>query len=340
MESRTSESAPALSGQMMQLIFGEFVSKALTVAAQLDIAELLSRGPLRVEQLASQAKVDSDALYRLLRALASVGVFQESEKRSFANSDLSNLLRNNSMKELALFLCGPAMWTAWNDLEYSVRTGRSAFEKVHGSHPFAHMKSEPEFAAVFNAAMTGLSAQELGAIHAKYDFSPFSTLVDVAGGCGALLTSCLERNPSQHGVLFDRSIVIEEARPSIDAAGVADRCKLVAGNFFESVPEGGDAYMMKYILHDWNDDEALTILRNIHKAARPGARLLIMDPVIRPENAPDLGKFMDLQMLVFYGTGRERTLQELKELLAAAKFKVARVVPTASAVSVIEAERY
>ena len=219
------------------------------------------------------------------------------------------------MKELALFLCGPAMWPAWGELEHSVRTGRSAFEKVHGEHPFPYMKTNPEFGSVFNAAMTGLSEQELGAIHAKYDFSQYSTLVDIAGGCGALLVSSLQRNPSQRGVLFDRANVLEEARPLIQTAGVAPRCELVEGDFFKSVPGNGDAYMMKYILHDWNDEEALTILRNIQRAARPGARLLILDPLIRPGNTPDLGNFMDLQMLVFYGTGRERTLNELTQLL-------------------------
>jgi ubiquinone/menaquinone biosynthesis C-methylase UbiE len=330
--------APA---QMMQLISGGFISKGLAVAAGLNIAEQLGRGPKAADELANALDVDASSLFRLLRMLASVGVFREHEDGRFSNTDLSDTLRADvpgSMKSMALFLSGAPLWAAWGELDESIRTGHSAFVRVHGSHPFDYMQTQPDFARVFDQAMTGLSEQEVAAIHAKFDFSEIDTLVDIAGGHGALLVSCLKRNESQRGILFDRPNVLARARAFVDASGVAGRCELVEGDFFKEVPPGADAYMMKYILHDWSDDEALTILRNIHRAARKGAKLLIMDPILRPGNAPDFGKLMDIQMLVFYGSGRERTLQDFLDLLGAAGFRMIRTVATDSAISIIETE--
>jgi ubiquinone/menaquinone biosynthesis C-methylase UbiE len=330
--------APA---RMMQLIAGEFVAKSVTVAAQLDVAGRLASGPARAAELAAALAVDADALYRLLRALASVGVFQEHEDGRFSNTELSSTLRGDvpgSMKAMAMFLCGPALWAAWGELESSVRSGRSGFERVHGGHPFEYMQGHGEFARVFDQAMTGLSQQEVVAIHASFDFSRFGTVVDIAGGHGALLVSCLERNPQQRGILFDRPNVLARARAVVGASSAAGRCELVEGDFFKEVPAGADAYMMKYILHDWSDQEALAILKNIRRAARKGSRLLIMDPIVRPGNVEDFAKFMDLQMLVFYGSGRERTQKDFLDLVEAAGFRWLRTVGTPSAISIIEAE--
>jgi ubiquinone/menaquinone biosynthesis C-methylase UbiE len=328
--------------QMMQLIAGEFVSKSVTIAAELELAERLVAAPKSAGELATELAVDADALYRLMRALASVGVFQESEDGRFTNTELSDTLRADaagSMRGFAMFLCGPTLWSAWGELGHSIRTGRSAFERVHGSRPFEHMREHPVFARVFDVAMTGLSQQEVAAIHAKYDFSGFETLVDIAGGHGELLASCLERNPKQHGILFDLPGVLSRARENVAASGVAGRCELVEGDFFREVPAGADAYMMKYILHSWTDKEAVAILKNIHRAARKGSKLLILDPIVRAGNTPDFAKLMDLQMLVFYGSGRERTQKDFDKLLDAAGFRWLRSVATDSAISIIEAER-
>jgi len=325
----------------MQLLFGAFVAKSLVVAAQLNVAEALGEGASTTADLSQRLNVDADRLHRLLRALASHGVFQEQDDGRFANTALSNMLRSDlpgSMKAMTLFLCGHPLWTAWDELGHSVGNGASAFEKIHGCHPFEYMNKDTDFAHVFHDAMTGLTEQDVAAIHAQYDFSAFDSLVDIAGGHGSLLVSCLQKNATQRGILFDKPEVIARARPLIDAAGVAERCELVAGNFFESVPAGASAYMLKYILHDWSDAEALAILKNIHRAAAKGSKLLVIDPVVKPRNVPDLAKVMDLQMLVFYGSGRERTSEDFAALLAAANFRLRKVIPTFSPLSIIEAE--
>jgi hypothetical protein len=328
--------------RMLQMVLGAFVSKSLVIAARLDIAGRLAAGPLTVEDLGKRAGADAGALQRVLRALASVGVFQENEVGEFSNTELSSTLRSDvagSMKSMALFLCDDPLWAAWGELGFSVGTGRSAFERVHGSSAFSYMATHPEFGRVFGEAMGNLTEQDLAAIHAEVDFSSMGTLVDIAGGHGALLVSCLQKNAQQKGILFDAPDVVARARPLVEAAGVAARCEFVAGDFFKGVPAGADTYMMKYILHDWSDEDALRILKSIHGAARRGTRLLIIDPIVKPGNAPDIAKLMDLQMLVFYGGGRERTLEEFKSLLRAANFRFVGVVPTASPLSVIEAAR-
>lgn len=327
---------------LLQMLFASFVSKALATAAELDIAERLAREPRSAADLARDVDANPLAVHRFLRALASVGVFREGDDGRFSNTELSQLLRADvpgSMRSAALFICGSAHWSAWNELPYSLRTGRSAFERVHGRRPFDYMKGDPEFGAVFNDAMTKITHKETEAILEHLDLSRVRTLVDVGGGQGALLKSCLERFPELRGVLFDTEEVISSNGSAVVSSEVASRCEVVAGNFFESVPANGDAYMMKYILHDWSDEEALTILGTLHRSSRPGAKVFIMDPVVKPGNHPDFVKLLDLQVLAFYGGGRERTLAELKDLLVQAKFRFERAIETTSFITIVEAVR-
>ncbi|HXK18364.1 MAG TPA: methyltransferase [Polyangiaceae bacterium] len=332
--------APA-SVQVLQLLFGLFIPKALAAAAELNIADYLVKEPLRADQLATKIDVHAPSLYRLLRALASVGVFREDEQRRFSNTELSNVLRADepdSMRSMALFLCGGPHWAAWGEFLYSVRTGQSAFERVHGGRPFDYMERDRSFAANFDDAMTRLTAKELASIHRHLDVSAIKTLVDVGGGHGALLLSCLQRNVSQRGILFDAPAVLAKAQPQLEASGVADRCELVSGDFFGSIPRG-DGYIMKYILHDWSDEEALRILRSIHRAAAPGTPLFVLETVIKPGNEADFAKLLDVQVLAFYGTGRERTLPELTALFTAAGFQLVRTKSTETTVTILEAQR-
>jgi hypothetical protein len=339
MQLQTDDISPPV--RMMQFLFGAFVAKSLLVVAELGVAEQLGDGARTAAELGQALGLDADRLHRLLRALASYGIFQEQQDGRFANTALSSTLRSDlpgSMKAMALFLCGGPQWAAWGELGHSVRSGSSAFEKIHGCHPFEYMGKDVDFARVFHDAMTSLTEQDLAAIHAQYDFSSFDSLVDVAGGHGSLLVSCLQKNPKQRGVLFDRPEVVARAQPLLEAAGVIDRCQIVGGSFFEAVPPGASVYVLKYILHDWSDQEATAILKNIRRAAAPGSKLLVIDPIVKPPNVPDLAKVMDLQMMVFYGSGRERTQEEFAELLSAAGFRLTRVIPTFSPLSIIEAE--
>jgi hypothetical protein len=275
----------------------------------------------------------------LLRALASVGVFSEQAVGMFENTPLSDALRATapaSMRSMALFIGEHPSWDAWGELLFTIRTGKSAFEKVNGALPFEYFAQHPEAARYFNEAMTGFSGQEIDAIHRAFDFSGVQTLVDVGGGHGAMLCSTLRRNPGQNGILFDRLQVVGGAGPVIASFDVGGRCKVVEGDFFESVPDGADGYILKHILHDWNDEQACAILRTIRRAISEKGRLFVIDPVIRPGNEPTFAKLLDIEMMVIYNDGRERTEAELAALCGASGFKIMRVVDTEAPSSVTE----
>lgn len=331
--------SPAVS--VLDLLAGKWVSQAISVAAELGVADQLGAGPRSVDDLAAACGAHSDSLYRLLRALASVGVFTEDDRGRFANTALSDTLRCDapgSMRSMAMMFGGRPAWDAWGEFRSSIRTGECAFKSVYGAYAFDYMKGDPQFGQIFGEAMTAFSAQELDAVHAAFDFSGVPTLVDVAGGHGAFLLSSLEKNPAQRGILFDQPEVIELARDKISGSPAAARCSLVAGDFFADVP-AGDGYVLKHILHDWNDDLATKILNTIHRAAKPGAKVFVIDAVIEHGNHPGFAKLLDLEMLVLFNGGRERTRSAMEKLFAAAGFRLQRVVPTHSLMHVIEAER-
>ena len=326
--------------QLGQMITGYWTSQAIYAAAKFGIADLLNDGPKSADELASATGTKSELLYRLLRALASVGIFAEEDGKRFSLTPLAEPLRSDvagSQRSLALMM-GDAQYRAWGNLADTVQTGDNAYEKIFGKPIFDHLAEQPEKARIFDAAMTGIHGRETGAILDAYDFSGINVIADIGGGNGSKITAILQKHPEMRGILFDLPHVVERARPHIEAAGLSDRCQLVDGDFFQSVPSGADAYVMRHIIHDWDDEKSLTILRNCQAIMSPGKRLLLIESVIPPGNDPFMGKFLDLTMMLIPG-GKERTEEEYRELYDKAGFDLVRIVPTNTEVSVIEGIR-
>jgi hypothetical protein len=319
------------------MISGYWVSQAIYVVAKLRIADLLAEGPRGVDELAGATGVHARSLYRVLRALASTGVFREEGSRRFALTPTAELLRSDaaeSQRPLALMM-GEEQYQAYGHLLHTVRTGETAFEAVFGKPIFDYLGEHPEQAATFDAAMTAIHGRETEAMLAAYDLSAIGVLADIGGGNGSTLRGVLRRYPAMNGILFDQAHVVERARSAIAADGLAARCQTVAGSFFDSVPAGADAYLLRHIIHDWDDDKAGLILRHVHRAMGAGARLLVVESVIPADNAPSFGKLLDLTMMVSPG-GLERTEDEFRVLLESAGFTLSRIVPTTAEVCVVE----
>lgn len=333
--------APA-SAQLLEMTVGFQVSRAISAAAELGIADLLAGGPRTVEELAEATGTRPPLLYRLLRALASCGIFAETGDGRFAMTPLAAPLRSDapggSVRDYAVFVGQPFVQRPWEELVWSLRTGRPGFDRVYGMSMFEHHSGNAEAGELFNNAMASHTSRETAAIVAAYDFGGLGTVVDVAGGHGGLIAAILAASPGTRGVLFDQPHVIAGARAALQGQGVVGRCQLAGGDMFESVPPGGDAYIVKRVLHDWDDDRAVAILRSCARAMNDGGRVLVIDMVIPPGNDPHLGKFYDLTMLVNLG-GRERTEPEFAELLAAAGLRITRVLPTQSPLSIVEGIR-
>jgi hypothetical protein len=335
---------PAASGPAAQTIFelgtAYMISAALHVALRLEIADHLAAGPMTVEALASATGVNPDRLYRVLRALASVGIFEEQASRRFASNAAADLLRSEpgSLRDIALFMTNRLHFQVYAEMLHSVRTGRPAVEQATGQPVFDLFARDTEESRLFNDAMTSMSASIVPAVLNAYDFSDIGLLVDVAGGHGHVLGSILRQYPAMRGVLFDLDHVIGGAHGHLRRLGVTEQCQTVAGDFFTSVPAGGDAYLMKHIIHDWDDEQALVILGNIRTAldGRPHGRVLLLEMVVPDGPEPDLSKLADLEMMVMPG-GRERTAGEFSALLARAGFELTEIVPTESPISVVEA---
>mgnify|MGYP002622383574 CR=1 FL=1 len=324
--------------QLDRMIAGSCISQAIYAAARFDVAGLLSAGPKSVAELAEATSTHPDALYRLLRALASAGVFAEISPRRFALTPLAELLRDDvpgSKRDLSLMM-GDEQFRAFAEIDQGVRTGKTVFEKIYGMPVFDYLAEHPEKARIFDRAMVGIHGRDPEAILAAYDFSGVGVVADVGGGNGSQITALLQKYPAARGILFDLPHVIERARPSIEAAGLADRCELVGGSFFERVPAGADVYLLRHIIHDWDEAKVLAILRTCRAAMKPDSKLLIVESVIPEGNAPCVGKLLDL-VLLLVGGGRERTAGEYRDLLARAGFELRQVVPTETEVSVIEA---
>ncbi|HEX8072849.1 MAG TPA: methyltransferase [Pyrinomonadaceae bacterium] len=324
---------------VMQLALGCLVSQALYVAAQLGVADQLADGPEDAAVLAAATGAHAPALYRILRALAAYGVFAERADGRFELTPAAEVLRAaapDSMRDAAIFMGEDWHWRVWGSTIYSVRTGRPAWGYVHGAEVFPYFAAHPEAAAVFDRAMTSMSAAGAAAVVEAYDFAGVERLVDVAGGHGRLLTSILRAHAALRGVLFDLGHVIERARAGLEAEGLLGRCELATGDFFVAVPAGADAYIMKHIIHDWDDERALTILRNIRRAMRADGRVLIVEAVVAAGSGFDYAKVLDIEMLTSPG-GQERTAEEYRALCARAGLRVTRIVPTTSPFSIIEA---
>ena len=331
--------APPPHAVLIQMGTAQWISRMLYVAAKLSLADHLAKGPKSAQELAGPTETHAPSLHRLLRALANLGVFAEDGKGRFALTPLGEALRTGApgaARPTLLTLASNWISQTFDQLLYSVQTGKPGFDKAMGMPIFDWLAKNPEAASLFSETMVGFHGEEPAAVAAAYDFSGLSTVVDVGGATGNLIAAVLARHPSANGVLFDLPHVVRDAAPLLQARGVAGRVTIESGSFFERVPSGGDAYMLSHIIHDWSEPQCLTILRHVRKAMKPGGRLLLIEMVLPPGNAPHPGKILDIMMLVGPG-GQERTEAEYGDLLGKAGFRLRRVVPTASAVSVVEA---
>jgi ubiquinone/menaquinone biosynthesis C-methylase UbiE len=329
---------------LQQLIFGFFPSAVLSVAARLRIPDLVAAGPKSSDDLAEETDTHPPSLYRLLRALAYLGILEETEPRHFGLTDMGALLRSDvpdSMWATTQLFCGEHVWRSWGDLMAGVQTGKPSHERGIGSEPFTEFAHNAEGSKKFNRAMSEGTAREAPGIMGSYDFAQFGTLVDVGGGDGTLLASILAANPGLQGVLYDTGPGLAEAPRRLADEGVDDRCQVVEGDFFESVPDGCDAYIMKSVIHDWDDDRCVTILGNCRRAMKADGKVLVVEPVVPSKVKPSfalLGVVMsDLNMLMNTG-GRERTEDEFASILSSAGLQLTGVsrVPKPSTLSVIE----
>jgi hypothetical protein len=325
--------------QLIQMMAGFWVSRAVQVAASLRLADHVGVDcPRSVEDLAAATGTHAPSLYRVLRALASAGVFVEDGRRRFAHTPTSRLLRSDEPGTMRAFfesVLGGGHFRAWGDIEHSVRTGVTAFDHAHAEDVWSYFAKHEREQRTFDQAMTDLSGVFNPPVVRGYDFSAVGTLVDVGGGHGALLTAILKQHPKVRGVVFDQPHVVEGARKRIAEEGLAGRCEAVGGSFFESVPAGADACLMKFILHDWSDAQCGRILANVRRALPADGRLLVVELVLPAGNEPSLGKWMDLNMLAMTG-GQERTEAEFAALFAASGFELVKVHPTESPLSIVE----
>jgi SAM-dependent methyltransferase len=324
-----------LKNQMNQLIRGYWVTQAIYVAAELGIADMLADGPQTPDELAKTAKVNGDLMYRVLRALASIGIFFENEDGRFRLTPLAETLRSEHGGQRAYsILHGTELYNSWGKLLEAVRSGRPAFVEAFGMPIFDYMSKNPERGANFDRAMTGHHGGETDPMLDAYDFSAFNEIVDVGGGNGSVLIGTLTRHTRLRGVLFDLPKVAQRAQSAVESAGLKDRCRIEGGSFLESAPAGGDIYLMRHVIHDWRDEDAARILRNCRSAMKPGGKILVVEIVVPAGNDPSFAKWMDL-MMVTYG-GKERSEKQYRQLFAQAGFELTRIVPTRAVISLIE----
>lgn len=338
---KANDRRPAPQEAMLGLATGYWVSQMVYVAAELGIADVLARGPATPAAVAKRVKAHAPSIHRLLRALASVGVFAEGADGRFRLTPAAATLRSDvpaSLRDFVRMIAAPYNWNAWGDLLHGIRTGELPFEHVYGQGHFDYLRAHPEEDELFSASMASISGPENEAVARAFDFSRFGTLVDVGGAHGHLLATVLRRHRRLRGILFDQPQVVAGAAASgfISAPAVKARCKVEGGSFFESVPRGADAYMMKYIIHDWTDDQCVGILNHCREAMAPGGRVLVVEHVIAKGNAPDWAKLLDINMLVLPG-GRERTREEFRALFARAGLRLRKLHPTSAALKILEA---
>lgn len=333
----TQAQTPPPHSAILQFLTGAYVAGAVSCLAQLGIPDLIEATPKSAEELAAQLGAQPRALYRLMRATASVGVLSEGPEGKFSQTPMSKVLRSDahpSMRAFAIMTGREWHGRGWSDLEYCVRSGKQAPDKIYGMSIFEYLKRRPEEARIFNDAMTELSMIDGPAVAEAYNFDGIRSIVDVGGGHGLLLAKILEKNPHTKGTLYEVPHVLEGATNG-SLQPLMDRCTLASGDMFSSVPAGADAYIMKHIIHDWPDDLCLRILTACRKAVNAGGRLLVVDHVIQPGNDFSPGKFLDLQMMIFPG-GCERTEKQFRDLFAAAGWQFRRIIPTAAALSIVE----
>lgn len=332
----------SLAEQFLESIHSSWMAQAICVTAELRLADLLAAGPLSSDELAAATKTHAPSLYRLLRALTTIDICRQHDDGRFEITPTGALLQTDTPGSLRHWTIwwGKFLWPVWGNLLYSVQTGKSARTLLTGTEGFAHLEHDPQSADIFNRAMAELTALTAQNAVPRYDFSSFQRIVDVGGGHGQLLAAILEANPKANGVLFDLPHAMEGARHHLAEKGVLDRCELVSGDFFQSIPAEGDAYVLKSVLHDWNDERAGQILRNCHAAMSKTARLLLVERIVPAKLEPSVEHQSlartDLSMLVALAA-QERSEAQFADLLKSAGFKIARIVPAGMTVSIVEA---
>src|SRR4051794_21307393 len=330
----TEQGTSAAPAVLFQLTMGTFVAQAVSTAARLGVADVLADGPCDLRTIAEEVEADASTLYRLLRALGDFGVFTELPDRHFALTPVGALLQSDapgSVRAWATMVGLPFHRNAWTDLYESVRTGVPAFARVHGDPLFDYLKTHAEDAATFNQAMSGVASQLQAGFLEAYDFTPFTTVVDVGAGNGSLLAAVLAAHPTMHGVLFDLATVTAGAASVLSRAGVVDRCTVTSGDFMVAVPQGGDLYVLSNVVHDWDDDTAVRILRTVRNAMGSDARLLLVEAVLPDTAEPSIAKLVDLEMLALTAGGRQRTDSEYAVILQKAGFAVTQTLVACAA---------
>ncbi len=325
--------------KMREMITWYFVSRAIFVAAHYDIATRLAQSPKTAQTLSEELSLHGPTLYRVLRALASRGIFREDEAGRFGNTELSECLRadvSNSLCDLALLFGDETSWKCWEDLPYCVQTGKPSFEKIYGEEFWDYLSHQPDKAAMFDRAMASSSGLINKAVASAYEYGAAESIVDVAGGTGSTLCAILSATPQLKGVLFDLPHLRQRAEQYIARQGLSTHCEFREGSFFDAIPAGAGIYFMKHIVHDWDDANSSKFLGNIRAAMGPGSKLIVCERVIPSGNEPFSGKWSDLHMLVHTHGGRERTEAEFRHLYAESGFRFSRAIPTKSDWSLIE----
>ena len=323
--------------QIVEMVMAQFVSRLIHLTASLKLPDYLAEGPKTAEQLASLTGTHAPSLYRVMRTLSSLGLFTEDETHRFTLLPLGEVLKSGTPSHAtALILGGDLVARSVDNILFSVQTGKTAFQKSFGVPLFDWLAGHPTEASLFNETMVGFHGMEPPAIAAAYDFSVFKTIADVGGSTGNLLTTILGRHPAPRGILFDLPHVVTDAPALIAQRGLTDRIQVEPGSFFDRVPAGADAYILSHVIHDWNEEQCLTILGHCRRAMSSDGRLLLVEMVLPSGDIPHPGKILDVCMLLLPG-GEERTEAQYAALLEKAGFRLTRVVPTASLVSIVEA---
>jgi hypothetical protein len=323
--------------RIAEIVLSQLVSRLVHLMARLKLADLLADGPRSAEDLAPLTGTHGPALHRVLRTLASLGFLTEGKEQQFSLLPLGAVLKSGTPSHsAALLFGGELVMRSLDELPWSVQTGKTGFARSFGSPLFDWLAAHPTEAALFNDTMIGFHGTEPPAVAAAYDFSVFQTIADVGGSTGNLLATILETHPKPNGILFDLPHVVADAPAFLQQRGLADRIRIEPGSFFDTVPAGADAYVLSHIIHDWNQEQCLTILGHCRRAMNSGGRLLLVEMVLPEGDAPHPGKMLDLVMLAVPG-GEERTPSQYGTLLDQAGFRMTRVVPTASLVSIVEA---
>lgn len=337
----SASSGPPPQVVLLQLLTGRWVAQALGAIAKMGVADHMSSSPTPVENIADAVGANTEALYRVLRALSMVGVTVEHGNHAFSLTPVGETLRTDmlgSMRWMAAYTNDPWALGAWSELEYSIRTGKPGFDKAMGMKPWDYLGAHPEEADRFNKGMTAISAMSIAPVPHVYDFTQFGTIADIGGGFGLTIATILRAAPAARGILFDQPHVVSGAPEMLQAQGVADRVQVVGGSFFEAVPAEADAYILKHIIHDWDDEHSQKILHIVRSAMPDHAKVLLLEWVVPGPNEESFSKWLDLEMLTVVG-GKERDPEQFRELLASAGLRMTRIVPTPGGLSVIEAVR-